>query len=317
VLPALQAAAADPALTVRERLLIGLGAAALGDVATARSIATALIDEHAERHDDQARLRVGSSAADISSATALVAVLTAALGDTRAPLFWAYVEANPDRDRLEVLSGVAYAAKMLDRLPRKTTSFAYTVDGARSVVELEAGRSFEVDLTAAQLASLSIEELAGSIGVTTSWREPISPTALRPDPDVTITRTISPSKSLSSADFVTVLLSVKFGSQAARGCHQVTDIVPSGLTPVGAIAAWIDPDSGETVPAGQAIMPYDQSGSRVFFCADPVDGRGSVVLRYYARVVTPGTYAWEPAIAESRSEDGRASLTAGSEIVIR
>ena len=42
-----------------------------------------------------------------------------------------------------------------------------------------------------------------------------------------------------------------------------------------------------------------------------------MVLRYYARVVTPGTYAWEPAVAESRSQDGRASLTPARKIVIR
>lgn len=41
-----------------------------------------------------------------------------------------------------------------------------------------------------------------------------------------------------------------------------------------------------------------------------------MLLRYYARVVTPGTYAWEPAIAESRSQEGRAAHTAAGEIVI-
>jgi len=64
-------------------------------------------------------------------------------------------------------------------------------------------------------------------------------------------------------------------------------------------------------------MPYDQSGPRVFFCAEPTAGHRTVKLRYYARVVTPGTYAWEPAVAESRSQDGQAALTAAGEIVIR
>jgi uncharacterized protein YfaS (alpha-2-macroglobulin family) len=64
-------------------------------------------------------------------------------------------------------------------------------------------------------------------------------------------------------------------------------------------------------------MPYDQSGPRVFFCADPSGPSSSRTLRYFARAVTPGTYAWEPAIAESRSQEGRASLTAASEVVIR
>jgi hypothetical protein len=316
VLPALQAAAADDELTIRERLLVGLGAAALGDAATARSIAVALIAAHGERFGQQARLRVGSSAADITTATALIAVLSAALGDDRAPLFWAYVEGNPAADRLEVLPAAAYVTHMLDRQSVKAASFAYTVDGTRAVVPLEDGRSFELSLTAPQLASLKIEPIAGSIGVATSWRDQIQPAAVQSDPDVTISRSVSPSMKLAGADLVTVLLSVKFGPQAASGCYQVTEIVPSGLTPVGLLAAWVDPNSEEPVQASQAIMPYDQSGSRVYFCADPTARRGSVVLRYYARVVTPGTYRWEPAIAESRSQDGRASLTAAGEVVI-
>ena len=95
VLPAIRAAAADPELTIREQLMVGLGAAALGDDATARSIASGLVDEYGERLGDQARLRVGSSADDVTSATALMAVLTAALGDDLAPAYWAYVDANP------------------------------------------------------------------------------------------------------------------------------------------------------------------------------------------------------------------------------
>jgi uncharacterized protein YfaS (alpha-2-macroglobulin family) len=64
-------------------------------------------------------------------------------------------------------------------------------------------------------------------------------------------------------------------------------------------------------------MPYDQTGQRVSFCAEPTPTQRILFLRYYARVVTPGTYAWEPAIAESQSQEGRAALTAPSTITIR
>jgi uncharacterized protein YfaS (alpha-2-macroglobulin family) len=313
VLPALQQAAADPELTVRERLILGLGAVALGDEATARSIATALIADHGERSGQQARLRVGSSTADITMATAQIAALTAALGDTRAPMFWAYVEANPAIDRIEVLTEAAYASHLLDRLPIQRARFAYTLDGTRTVVSLEDGRSFELTLTAPQLASLSIERIDGPVGVTTTWREAVPATTFEPDPDVTITRSVTPS-AITSASLIAVDLTVTFGPQAAAGCHQVTDLVPSGLTPVGSVAGW-PADYEEPVLIAATVFPYDQSGSRVSFCAEP--GRlHTAILRYYARVVTPGTYAWEPAIAESRSHEGQAALTASSEIVI-
>lgn len=317
VLPALRTAAADTSLTVREQLMIGLGAAALGDAPTARSIAAALIAEHGERLGGQARLRVGSSAADVTTATALMAVLSADLGDSVAPLFWAYVEANPAIDQLEVLPAVAYVTNSLDRLPVQPASFTYAVDGTRTEITLETAKSFELSLTASQLASLTIERITGSIGVTTSWHEPIRPSALKPDPDVTISRVVKPSTKIAGADLVTVSLTVKFGPQAAAGCHQVTELVPSGLTPVGPSATWIDPNNEEPTPFDGFVLPYDQSGPKVFFCAEPTSRQRTVVLRYYGRVVSPGTYAWEPAIAESRSQEGRAALTPAGEIVIR
>ena len=64
-------------------------------------------------------------------------------------------------------------------------------------------------------------------------------------------------------------------------------------------------------------MPYDQSGARVFFCVEGTPQQRDLTLRYYARVITPGTYAWEPAVAESQSQDGRAALTPATEIVVR
>ena len=95
VLPEIRAAAADPDLTIRERLMLGLAAATLGDSGTARSIAGALVERYGEAVTDQARLQVGGSAADIAAATALMALLAAANGDPLAPRFWAYVEFEP------------------------------------------------------------------------------------------------------------------------------------------------------------------------------------------------------------------------------
>jgi uncharacterized protein YfaS (alpha-2-macroglobulin family) len=164
---------------------------------------------------------------------------------------------------------------------------------------------------------LKVDRLTGSIGVATSWQEPVQPAAFEADPDVTLGRAVSPpTTTIGTSDLVRVELTLKFGSQAAAGCHQVTELVPSGLTPVGSLETWLDPNS-ETLPDPAVVMPYDQSASRVFFCVNPTPTQRVLYLRYYARVITPGTYAWEPAIAESRSQEGRAALTPATTITIR
>lgn len=317
VLPALVNAAADGELTVRERLMVGLGAAALGDAGTARTMLADLVAKHGEQLGTEARLRVGTSAADTAAGTALAAYLAAAVGSPLAPRFRAYAEANPTPDRLDVLADVGFTAAALEHLAVTPVRFAWTVDGVRRVVDLSLGDGFEVSLTAAQLDSLAIEALAGTVGVATTWREPIAARAFSPDPDVTITRRVSPSGAIASSDLVVVDLIVKFGPQAAAGCREVTELVPSGLTPVGADAVWPDPDD-EMEPAEPGVIrPYDQSGPRVSFCADPGHGRRELTLRYVARVVTPGTYAWEPAISLARNRTDVATLTPATTLTIR
>jgi len=172
-------------------------------------------------------------------------------------------------------------------------------------------------LTAAQLKTLALERISGAVGVTTTWREAADASVFKQDPDVTLTRAVTPSGTVDGSDLVRVDLRIKFGSQAASGCLQVTELVPSGLAPVGSLATWIDPDDEGERPDPGVQMPYDQSGSRVFFCAGWTAQQHEVTLRYYARVVTPGTYAWEPAIAESTSQADRAAFTAATQIVVR
>ena len=74
---------------------------------------------------------------------------------------------------------------------------------------------------------------------------------------MTLTRSVTPSGTVDGSDLVRVDLRIKFGSQASAGCAQVTELVPSGLAPVGSLATWIDPDNEEARPDPSIVLPYD------------------------------------------------------------
>jgi hypothetical protein len=134
---------------------------------------------------------------------------------------------------------------------------------------------------------------------------------------MTIVRSVHPpTATITSADLVVVDLDVAFGAQAAAGCREVTELVPSGLAPVGGTGRWYDPESGDDPPDASLVLPYDQEGSRVSFCVGPQTDRRTFTLRYVARVVTPGTYAWEPAIMQSGSGRGPAAVTSAGTLTI-
>jgi hypothetical protein len=96
----------------------------------------------------------------------------------------------------------------------------------------------------------------------------------------------------------------------------VTDLVPSGLVPVGQLRGWVDSEDEQGVLAN-ATYPYAVVGQRVDFCAEPRADGANIRLRYVARVISTGTYTWETAIAQSPLANDRAALTGATTITIR
>jgi len=177
---------------------------------------------------------------------------------------------------------------MLDRLARGTGRFAWTVAGQRHEVKLPAGGAYTLVLTREQRATLAFEALDGDLAIVTTWSS--SDVKLPTSTSLSVTRTITPAGDAPDDRLVRVRLDVTFGAAAVPGCYRLTDLTPSGLSAVAATAGWPVEDE-EAVVLENA--PYEVSGQRVSWCASPADR--SHTYSYVARVVSPGTYRWEPA----------------------
>ena len=94
----------------------------------------------------------------------------------------------------------------------------------------------------------------------------------------------------------------------------MTDRLPSGLAPL-IRTAQIDAESQPV--ADDALAPYLVEGQRVAWGIGPPPTRREFTLAYSARVVTPGTYRWEPATVQSTSGSDRVSSTPPLTITIR
>jgi hypothetical protein len=269
---------ADADLTVREQLWLGLGLVAAGDDVTARTVERRLLDAYGERFGPWVRLRVGNTLEDTSNAARLLLVLSARLGEQFAPDVLRYLDDHDSANKTTALERLAYIEATLDRLPRAAARFAWTVDGTRHVQEVRPGGSFELTLTAKQRAGLVLEPLDGRLEVVTSWAGPGG--TLPEGGDVKVTRSISPATGATESQLVRVTLSVTFGAHAENGCWMLREVLPSGLIPVG--GSW-----------------YGSSGQSLSWCKTTSDPERTV--SYVARVVTPGTYRWEPAVIQSET----------------
>lgn len=309
VLADLRSAGTATDLTIRERIALALGLEAAGDDAAALAIERDLLARNGQRLGPWTRLRVGTSLDDTVAATADLALVAAGIGDPIAASLAAYVDANPAHDTLHVLDQVGYVERALVRTPAAAASFAYTVDGRRNVVDLRPGEALTIALTASQREGLRLEPLSGQVGVATSWTEPRDVGSLPADPALKLTRTVDPAGTIPTDGLVVVDLTPSFGILAVHGCYQVVDLVPSGLAPVARTDGWVGDDG--------TIGPYSIVGQRVSFCAsnDPAATRVTK-MRYLARIVTPGEYAWERAVMQLPDAPGAAAYTPPTRVTI-
>lgn len=282
-------------LTPRERLYASLAADAFGDQAWALELERELLRDHGESRGPWTRLAIGTTADEISLDTALMAEVAAGIGDPVADALSVYVAANPPATDRIVLEQIGFVRRMLPRMPSVPASFAWTVDGQRHVVKLGPGQSAGLQLTAAQRSGIGLEPLAGRLSVAASWLGPLAVSGVPASSDVSLTRTVSPDGPITPGTIVDVVLVPRLRSSVSE-CWEITDSVPSGLVPL----EWAD--SGASVELGQSGFTPDLiDGQRIVWsqCSPVKDGTR---LRYRARVVTAGDYAWEPAIVQRESD---------------
>jgi alpha-2-macroglobulin len=331
----LDAISPEGTLSTSERLLLGLGLSAAGDTERALAIERELLGQHGQQLGAWVRLWDDTPGEILSARdtrersavlTALLAILAADVGDeATATAADAYVRYDPPSATLASLQHLAVIDRLIARTVASPASFAWELDGEGGTVELAPGESHPLTLTAAQRMAIRLAPLSGSLGVATSWDEPLAASAPSQDETIRVTRSVLPEGAICAADTVEVTIAVDLGPAALTGCYLVTDMVPSGLAPIRETAGW--PRRSATLDVDS---PLSIAGQRVTFCAyrepdDPaVEARGSHLLRYEARMITPGTYAWEPTLVQAAEapeswrlgEASRITLGAGTVVAV-
>jgi hypothetical protein len=289
VLGDLQEARRQADMSPTELVYLALGFAAAGDDATAAAIERELLRAQGERFGSWVRLRCEGTG-DGADARALLGGRGAGLGDPLAIELADYASSNPASDTVNALELAAFAGRWIERTPTAPASFAWTVDGRRTVAELGAGETFSVSLTAAQAANLMVEVLSGRVVATVEARVPVAAAGIKPHADLALSRT-QPAPPLPTDRIVTVNLAARFTGSAPDGCYEVVELVPSGLAPLSV-------GEGQSDEAG-VIWPSSVIGQQVRSCAVNDKELGHrAELRYVARVVGEGTYTWEPAVMQ-------------------
>lgn len=311
VLDMVRTAAAEPTLEPTERAWLALAALAGGDSALAGDLERALLRGSGQRLGPWVRLSLGDRETSITT-TALVAIVASGIADPLAADLDAYLVANPPKDTLIVLQQALAARYWAERTPGDPAAVTVTVDGASRDVAIDPGAPVWLTFTPAQLSTVHLATVRGHVLVSSTWEGPLDAASLHAANAMTFDRTVTPTGPIAADQLVTVGFSVALGDDADNGCWRVTDLVPSGLAPLAAPPVW----PTEDVPR-DSEGPWRIIGQRVDFCVTSDPKVAVHHLRYVARVVTPGTYRWEPAVLQSSVILERGIALPASDIVIK
>lgn len=306
VLQDVRAAAAQPDLTIEEQVDLALAALFAGDETLARSLEHRVVREHGQRLGPWTRLDAGGR--DRSSVlTARLAIVAASIGEPVAAEMDAWLAEHPPARTLVVLERALAARGWAARVPGAAAKAAIVVDGTRRELDIQPDAAVTLTLTPAQAAGARVEPVSGKVLVVTTRSVPLEASSLTPAAGQALTRTVEPGMAIGETDTVVVTFRVTLGPDAGDQCWQLTDVVPSGLAPI-----FGGQRHDEEAPAGPAWV----DGQRVAFCVQRNPNVKVQVLRYVARVVDPGRYAWEPAVLQSPIAPEQGVTTPAGTLVI-
>ncbi len=296
----LQRLLADPRADDDTRLSAALGLYLAGDEEGARAVYRSFA-ERLRRQEGVAYLPAGGQ--DQAERTAALAVLAAGLGEPDARELYAFLRRGIHTDAWLGIEQIAALRALIARAPVENATVAYTLNGERQTVEL-AGGARTLAVRAFELADLDPRVVEGTADAVLRHERPA--VAGEPsDPALRVSRTYSvdgvATTTFREGDVVKVSLSYEAPRQNVTHwtSYRLVDVLPSGLAPITSAGGYGMRRESCT------WHPYDVQGQRVSFFVGPALYAGCTSIDYYARVVTPGTYAAEPVSLVSVTDPNR------------
>jgi len=186
---------------------------------------------------------------------------------------------------LAVKQGMAFAKPGASKL-------SYTLRGETKKIELELGDTATIAVSPDELKTLDAQVISGDVLAMTSYQQPVS-TLSKTYGKIGVQRRYV--GDFKEGSVVLVELTYQLNPSLPKEFYEITDSVPSGLTPVTYRGGYETDQTCVTFPetdTDQTLTFFVYSGWNSMNCPPNT-------IRYYARVMNTGTFKAEPAAIRS------------------
>ena len=286
----------EKSLTLEEKLYIALAFETLGSKNEAMAIYNDLFNKLATDNES-------------AYATALGAMLASGLGqDEAATLFRDFAAISGIKDDIINLYDIAYVKNSLAHSRPMNAKVRVKVNNHTEEKELGIWDSYGIVAYNGDEVSVSVDE--GDVAAITYYTKPIEVADYKSNDNLSLNRKYfvdgKETNNFKEGDLVEVVLTANIKSNNNFDNYMITDILPSGLTPVSEVRVfgpyfYIDsyyPGNDRTVK-----NPYRVNRQEVYFNVFGFKGENGAIeypqVKYFARVVNPGEFYAEPAKVQS------------------
>jgi hypothetical protein len=304
-------------LSPRSKLYVALAAYELGDRELSRKIYLDFMNQYGENFQYYVRLKVSEDSNENLAFTALSAVLAGGLNDQYREGLWNYVTDHSSKEVLTNLEELLYIKKTLSVLVVDEVSFTFEIGDRREQVKLNQGKSYRLSLSVDELKQLTFSDIIGPVGVTSFYENPSTVEDMSVvSPLVSIGRQYLvngvANNTFKENSLVEVRLNLNIAQDAPGDSYQVTDLLPSGLKIV------TNPYMRGRDYSICSCYPYEIDGqkNKFYFNKSWMDSICGGNYKYYARVISPGTYTAESATIESMYASGVRNYSVQSKVNI-
>jgi uncharacterized protein YfaS (alpha-2-macroglobulin family) len=305
-------------LNDKEKLYIAIALSRLGDTETAHSIYEQVLQAKGEKMDQYLRIKESDDQDEILSLTSLAAILAGSLGVSDHEQLWNYVARYYTKNILIDLEKLIYVSETLPRLTPGEVSFTVNLPAQKIDKTLKLGEQFRMQVTAADLASISFTNIKGEVGLESVYSAPEANITPKSDANVFLNREYYvngiKTDTLKQSDMVEIRMYPTFSKTAPTSTYQITDFLPSGLTVNTGLYY-----RGQTYSCSD-YYPYDVTGQTVKFyiSKDYLNSQycNRNYFSYYVRVNSPGKYQAESAVIQSMDASSVKNYSSAGTITI-
>lgn len=294
-----------------EKINLALAYLEIGSGSYAEKVLGELLSQYGEDLGATMRIKGGKDQDEIIDATTQMAVLAARLNRPEKHKLYQYILENSSKELLNSLEEVQILQANLKYMEQKPVSFTYELKGKKTTKSLENRETFELVVLPEDLATLKFSEIKGKVGLVATYTEPFAAQDSATQQDLKINRQYHSKqmqgKSFERGNLVEVVVSYSLGDKAPESSYEIIDILPAGMRYVSRPYRYEDRNQ-ETIS-----YPSEVKGQKLTFSV----GKRNGVIKYYARIVSPGEFKAEPSLLTDTRNSQYNTLSQEDRIVIK